>query len=146
MIYPRCICNYCFKKIEDVILACWVLHSQNSLAYLLSDCNKFVLLPDIFYISGTLQMVNIDHWAEQKQQCLTSAKKLRLQPNLSATPLRQWGFQQCLPFSWTTLKVKPHCHNGSCRYVGAFTYKLKGASYCTGCLEIFNDFESILVW
>ena len=25
-------------------------------------------------------------------------------PNISTTPLQQWGFQQCLPFSWTTLK------------------------------------------
>ena len=29
-------------------------------------------------------------------------------PNVSATPLRQWGFWQCLPFSWTTLRGK-HC-------------------------------------
>ena len=29
-------------------------------------------------------------------------------PNVSTTPLRQWGFQQCLPFSWTTLRGK-HC-------------------------------------
>ena len=27
-------------------------------------------------------------------------------PNLSTTPLRQWGFRQCLPFSWTILKGK----------------------------------------
>ena len=29
-------------------------------------------------------------------------------PNVSTTPIRQWGFQQCLPFSWTTLRGK-HC-------------------------------------
>ena len=29
-------------------------------------------------------------------------------PNVSTTPLRQWGFRQCLPFSWTTLRGK-HC-------------------------------------
>jgi hypothetical protein len=29
-------------------------------------------------------------------------------PNLSTTPLQQWGFRQCLPFSWTTLRGK-HC-------------------------------------
>ncbi len=28
--------------------------------------------------------------------------------NVSTTPLRQWGFRQCLPFSWTTLRGK-HC-------------------------------------
>ena len=31
-------------------------------------------------------------------------------PNISTTPLRQWGFQQCLPFSWTTLRGK-HCRH-----------------------------------
>ena len=31
-------------------------------------------------------------------------------PNVSTTPLRQWGFQQCLPFSWTTLRGK-HCRH-----------------------------------
>ena len=28
--------------------------------------------------------------------------------NVSTTPLRQWGFRQCLSFSWTTLRGK-HC-------------------------------------
>ena len=28
--------------------------------------------------------------------------------NVSTTPLRQWGFRQCLPFSWTALRGK-HC-------------------------------------
>ena len=30
--------------------------------------------------------------------------------NVSTTPLRQWGFRQCLPFSWTTLRGK-HCQH-----------------------------------
>ena len=30
--------------------------------------------------------------------------------NVSTTPLRQWGFQQCLPFSWITLGSK-HCRH-----------------------------------
>ena len=29
-------------------------------------------------------------------------------PNVSTTPLRQWDYRQCLPFSWTTLRGK-HC-------------------------------------
>ena len=29
-------------------------------------------------------------------------------PNVYTTPLWQWGFRQCLPFSWTTLRGK-HC-------------------------------------
>jgi hypothetical protein len=31
-------------------------------------------------------------------------------PNVSTTPLRQWGFRQCLPFSWTALRGK-HCQH-----------------------------------
>ena len=31
-------------------------------------------------------------------------------PNVSTTPLRQWGFRQCLPFSWTTRRGK-HCRH-----------------------------------
>jgi hypothetical protein len=33
-----------------------------------------------------------------------------ISPNVSTTPLRQWGFRQCLPFSWTTLRGK-HCRH-----------------------------------
>ena len=35
--------------------------------------------------------------------CANSERLLRPCPNVSTTPLRQWGFRQCLPFSWTTL-------------------------------------------
>ena len=31
-------------------------------------------------------------------------------PNVSITPLRQWGFRQCFPFIWTTLRGK-HCRH-----------------------------------
>ena len=30
--------------------------------------------------------------------------------NISTPPLRQWGFRQCLPFSWTTQRGK-HCRH-----------------------------------
>ena len=33
--------------------------------------------------------------------------------NVSTTPLRQWGFWQRLPFSWTTLKGKHYRHRNS---------------------------------
>ncbi len=42
------------------------------------------------------------------QHCCCAAK-LHC-PNVSTTPLRQWGFRQCLPFSWTTLRGK-HCRH-----------------------------------
>ena len=31
-------------------------------------------------------------------------------PNVSTTPLQKWGFWQCLPFSWATLRGK-HCRH-----------------------------------
>ena len=31
-------------------------------------------------------------------------------PNVSTTPLRQWGFRQCLPLSWKTLEDKHFWH------------------------------------
>ena len=34
----------------------------------------------------------------------------RQSPNVSTTPLWQWGFQQCLTFSWTALRGK-HCQH-----------------------------------
>ena len=35
---------------------------------------------------------------------------LKPSSNVSTTPLWQWGFRQCLPFSWTTLEGK-HCRH-----------------------------------
>ena len=35
---------------------------------------------------------------------------IKLSRNVSTTPLRQWGFRQCLPFSWTILRGK-HCRH-----------------------------------
>ena len=55
---------------------------------------KLSILPASFYLSRAL-------W-----DCQDST--FRPGPNVSTTPLRQWGFQQCLPFSWTTLRGK-HC-------------------------------------
>ena len=35
---------------------------------------------------------------------------IRLRPNVCTTPLWQWGFWQCLDFSWTTLRGKQWQH------------------------------------
>ena len=48
-------------------------------------------------------------------------------PNISTTPLRQRGFRQCLPFSWTTLRGKHcrhYCRNESFGYVWARSHNL----------------------
>jgi hypothetical protein len=37
-------------------------------------------------------------------------REVRQSPNVSTTLLRQWGFRQCLPFSWTTIRGK-HCRH-----------------------------------
>jgi hypothetical protein len=51
------------------------------------------------------------HWAFKTQGQATLCAKLDTYgPNVSTTPLWQWGFRQCLPFSWTTLRGK-HCRN-----------------------------------
>ena len=38
------------------------------------------------------------------------SKTLLVSPNVSTTPLRQWGLRQCLPFSWATLRGKHYRH------------------------------------
>ena len=40
----------------------------------------------------------------------TNGPEVQLGPNVSKTPLQQWGFRQYLPFSWTTLRCK-HCRH-----------------------------------
>ena len=40
----------------------------------------------------------------------TSNQKSGVSPNVSTTPLCQWGFGQCLPFSWTQLRGKHFQH------------------------------------
>ena len=44
--------------------------------------------------------------------------------NVSTTPLRQWGFRQCLPFSWTTLRGK------DCRHPIAITVVVDMFGHC----------------
>ena len=41
---------------------------------------------------------------------ISSGKTFTQSLNVSTTPLQQWGFRQCLPFSWTTLRGK-HCRH-----------------------------------
>merc|ERR1712051_861896 len=36
----------------------------------------------------------------------TKGRSSRESPKVSTTPLQQWGFRQCLPFSWTTQRGK----------------------------------------
>ena len=50
-------------------------------------------------------------WSQIYKNCQGFATNSNSQcPNVSTTPLRQWGFRQCLLFSWTTLRGK-HCRH-----------------------------------
>jgi hypothetical protein len=77
-------------------------------------------------------------------------------PNVSTTPLQQWGFWQCLPFSWITLTDK-HCWHSiavSCRYICAVcsdsatqtNYTLKWWDIHEKLIWIFNTSISYLNW
>ena len=49
--------------------------------------------------------------------------------NVCTTPLGQWGFRQCLLFSWTTLTLPAsYWRNGSCRYIRAMSFWKKPPS------------------
>ena len=50
------------------------------------------------------------HFSLRDVPCRQSSHLLTPSPNVSTTPLRQWGFRKCLPFSWTTLRGK-HCQH-----------------------------------
>ena len=73
-------------------------------------------------------------------------------PNVSTTPLQQWGFRQCLPFSWTTLRGK-HCWHPIA--VMGVVYTFGHTDLCSrylveGCLasislDIFTSFKKLLL-
>ena len=55
--------------------------------------------------------------------------------NVSTTPLRQLGYWQCLPFSWTTLRGK-HCRHPIAAMGVVFMFG-PSASYSLTCLQSF---------
>ena len=69
-----------------------------------------ILIMKVFY--------NDLFWQSNGTKLAIWSEASQLGPNVSTTPLWQWGFWQCLPFSSTTLRGKHcrhHCRNGSCR-------------------------------
>ena len=54
------------------------------------------------------------------------------------TPLQQWGFRQCLPFSWTTLRGK-YCQHpiAVMGIVDTFRQYLKGPGRVKGEIFLF---------
>ena len=68
----------------------------------------------------------ITHMEETKKR----HRVIRLCPNVSTTRLWQWGFRQCLPFSWTTLRGK-HCRRHPIAVMGVLdTFGLWSRLYC----------------
>ena len=81
-------------------------------------------LPHFVHVVIECPLIRIDKiWAQVLQLCwqielaflmqgvikkTLNYKIIKHCPNVSITPLRQWGFWQCLPFSWAILKDK-HC-------------------------------------
>ena len=71
-------------------------------------------------------------------------------PNISPTPLRQWGFQLCLPFRWTTLWGK-HCGHPIAVMGVVDTFRPEQSKMCTTrsgmplfCVELVEGFIFIL--
>ena len=58
----------------------------------------------IFYIAIWLWFLLLSY------NCREVRQRDKSGPNISTTPLRQWGFRQCLSFSWTTLRDE-HCRH-----------------------------------
>ena len=65
--------------------------------------------------------------------------------NVSTTPLRQWGFQQCLPLSWTTLRSK-HCRHPIAVMGVVDTFGLSPLGHCSSAfcknMNATSDFIS----
>ena len=126
------------REIKDPRLVCWVVHSKNNPVYSLQvnmtlgnvKCPNVSTTP--ITAMGCLQCLPLSVVQLKGKHCwkphclngvvytfgLKQAKNgffvfLGYQGpclNISTTPLWQWGFQQCLPFSWTTLRGK-HCRH-----------------------------------
>ena len=74
--------------------------------------------------------------------CWWVQKKVKAQTYLHTTPLRQWGFRQRLPFSWTTLCWHP---------IAVMGVDTSGQSLWTGnnnkqsCICIWRPWKELLV-
>ena len=69
---------------------------------------KASILHCVYLSENLLQMLS--QWGWSLSQVTLEVFLSRHSPNISTNPSRQWGFQQCLPFSWTTLRGK-HCRH-----------------------------------
>ena len=95
--------------IKKASLNCWEQVCRPDGTF--SNCVGSSLYCGIRYHAGPVcKMLGIRSGSEDPQFTRSVCLLVGTRPNVSTTPLRQWGFRQCLPFSWTTLKGK-HCRH-----------------------------------
>ena len=70
----------------------------------------------------SLRAVLAEQYAQYTRFLFQTSQAPTKSPNVSTTPLRQWGFQQCLPFSWATLRYK-HCFTSFCLLLQEVTWQ-----------------------
>ena len=101
-----------------------------------STCSK-VLTPEFKTVDKNELLMTV---LKLPKECLENAWE-SLGLNVFTTPLLQWGFRQCLPFSWTTLRGK-HCKHPIAvkRVVDTFRSCFKT---CRTCLALPS---SLFVW
>ena len=96
-------------KIENKIdFLCIMSHSWITLHFCARRENgtsmKQLLRMLLFKILSQVLFRGLELWVESWVQIFVFFKSQG--PNVSATPLRQWGFRQCLPFCWTLDNTK----------------------------------------
>ena len=100
---------------ENSITKIILFFQESSLMSLQSQCSwtKAWLIASTWCWLCCAVLIQVGHFYQidrlSDSDC-ESWVEMRLCPNVSTTPLRQWGFRQCLPFSWTKLRGK-HCRH-----------------------------------
>ena len=74
------------------------------------DMNPVPLTWSSLMVVESTRWYNTNVWGKVSRIVSEKKNLKELWPNVSTTPLWQWGFRQSLPFSWTTLRSK-HCQH-----------------------------------
>ena len=84
----------CHCHCSDVTNDCWeIMSCKNKQSKNWMNCLLFFLFQSTYINGNTMRHCGLCYGR-----------------NVPTTPLRQWGFWQCLPFSWTALRCK-HCRH-----------------------------------
>ena len=100
--------GYCVEPPKRVFQSLW--GCMNSIAPPWTTL-VFTMMPCCLFTMDVLGRVLIVEYLVQFHILFwTRNTNTNSSPNVSTTPLRQWGFRQCLPFSLTALRGK-HCRH-----------------------------------